>query len=117
MPLEGGRCAARPAASPDSRGSLSRRSSGSRSTSVRRSGAAQLGLLGEEVGGIGVVVAEELVAALTGERNLHVLGGELRDEVGRQGRGIGERLVECVREGWEQEGAVGTSTSSRCFVP
>jgi hypothetical protein len=37
----------------------------------------------ELVGDVGVVAAEELVAALAGERNLHVLRRELSDEVGR----------------------------------
>src|SRR5205823_1571149 len=42
--------------------------------------------------------AEELVAALARERHLHVLGGELRDEVGRKRRRVRERLVEGVGE-------------------
>ena len=52
--------------------------------------------LGEQVGDVGVVAAEELVAALAGERDLDVLGGELRDEVRRERRRVGERLVERV---------------------
>ena len=52
--------------------------------------------VGEQVGRVRVVAAEELVAALAGERDLHVLGGELRDEVRRQRRRVGERLVERV---------------------
>ncbi len=54
--------------------------------------------LREQVGDVGVVAAEELVAALAGERDLHVLGGELRDEVRRQRRRVGERLVERLCE-------------------
>src|SRR5207244_6878683 len=50
--------------------------------------------LREQVGRVGVVAAEELVAALTRERHLHVLGGELRDEVRRERRRVCERLVE-----------------------
>ena len=50
--------------------------------------------LGEQVGDVGVVAAEQLVAALARERDLHVLRGELRDEVGRQRGRVGERLVE-----------------------
>ncbi len=63
--------------------------------------------LGEEVGRVRVVAAEELVAALSGERDLHVLGRKLRDEVGREGRRVGEGLVEGLGEGGEQERRVG----------
>ena len=63
--------------------------------------------LGEQVGRVRVVAAEELVAALAGERDLHVLGRELRDEVGRKRRRVGERLVEGLGEGGEQERRVG----------
>src|SRR5437868_5944148 len=37
--------------------------------------------LGEEVGDVGVVAAEELVSAFAGERDLDVLGSQIRDEV------------------------------------
>ena len=52
------------------------------------------GPLREQVGDVGVVPAEELVAALARERDLDVLGGEARDEVGRQRGRVGEGLVE-----------------------
>ena len=59
--------------------------------------------LGEQVGRVGVVAAEQLVAALAGERDLHVLGGEARDEVGRERRGVRERLVERIRERGQEQ--------------
>ena len=54
--------------------------------------------VGELIGCVRVVAAEELVAAFPGKRHLHVLGGELRHEVGRQRRRVGKRLVERVGE-------------------
>ena len=54
--------------------------------------------LGEQVRGVRVVAAEELIAALARECDLHIRRREPRDEVGRQRRGVGERLVERVRE-------------------
>ena len=45
------------------------------------------------MGGIGVVAAEQLIPAFTGEAHLHRLRGELRDEVGRDRGVVGERLV------------------------
>jgi hypothetical protein len=63
-------------------------------------GAAEPG--GEEPGGVGLVAAEQLVPALPGEHDLHVLGGEPGDEVGRQRRGVAERLVRRRRDLGEQ---------------
>ena len=72
----------------------------------------------QEVGGVGVVAAEELVAALARERDLHVLGRELRDEVRRQRGRVGERLVERLgQRGQELGAASGRRTSSRWRVP
>ncbi len=73
--------------------------------------------LGEEIGDVGVVAAEKLVAALARERDLHVLGGELRDEVGRQRRRVCERLVERIREGGEQECRVGVQSQLAVHRP
>jgi hypothetical protein len=64
------------------------------------------GPLREQIGRVGVVAAEELVAALAGESDLDVLGRKLGDEVGRQRRRVGERLVEGVGKGWEEERGV-----------
>ena len=66
-------------------------------------GAVQPDALGEQVGRVRVVAAEELVAALARERDLHVLRGELRDEVRRQRRGVGERLVERVGQSRQEQ--------------
>src|SRR4051794_17429735 len=52
--------------------------------------------LGEEVGDVGVVAAEQLVSPLARERDLDVLRGQLCDEVRRQRRRVCERLVEHV---------------------
>ena len=60
----------------------------------------------EEVGDVGVVAAEQLVAALAGQGDLDVFGRELRDEVGRQRRRIRERLVERVGERGQQQRGV-----------
>ena len=65
------------------------------------------GALGEQVGDVGVVAAEELVATLAGERDLHVLGGQLRDQVGRQCGRVGERLVEGVGQRGQEQRRVG----------
>ena len=62
---------------------------------------------GEPVGDVGEVAAEELVGALAGEDDLHVTGGEARDEVGGDRRGVAERLVERDGELAEQRGRVG----------
>ena len=79
----------------------------SRTAAARRAGRAASGerpdALGEQVGDVGVVAAEELVAALARERDLDVLGGELRDEVGRERRRVGERLVERCGERRQQQ--------------
>ena len=56
-----------------------------------------------EVGGIRVVAAEQLVPAFARERDLDVLRGKLRDEVGRQRRRVCERLVEGVGERLQQQ--------------
>ena len=63
--------------------------------------------LREQVGDVGVVAAEQLVAALARERDLHVLGGELGDEVGRERGRVGERLVERRRERRQEQRRVG----------
>src|SRR5207247_1457114 len=60
----------------------------------------------EQIGCVRVVTAEELVAALAGERDLHVARRELRDEIRRQRRRIGERLVEGVGEGRQKRGGI-----------
>src|SRR5439155_16139177 len=60
-----------------------------------------------QVGGVRVVAAEQLVAALAGERDLHVLRRQLRDEICRQRGGVGERLVESRRERREQQRRIG----------
>ena len=75
--------------------------------------------LGERVGDVGVVAAEELVAALARERDLDVLRGELRDEVGRQRRRVGERLVERCRERRQEQRGVGLQHELAvvCAVP
>ena len=54
--------------------------------------------LGQPIRHVRVVAAEELVAALARQGDLHVLRRELRDEVGRQSRRVRERLVERLRE-------------------
>ncbi len=63
--------------------------------------------LGERVRDVGVVAAEELVAAFARQRDLDVLRGQLRDEVGRERRRVGERLVEGCRERGQQQRGVG----------
>ena len=65
------------------------------------------GPLGEQVGRVGVVAAEELVAALARESDLHVVGCEPGDEVGRERRGVRERLVEGLRQRGKELGRVG----------
>ena len=45
-----------------------------------------------------VVAGEQLVAAVAGQHDLHVLGGELRHHVGRDRRRVAERLVEIPGE-------------------
>ena len=65
--------------------------------------------VGEEVGGVRVVAAEELVSALARERDLHVLGRELRHEVRRQCRRVGERLVEGLGERRQQLDRIGAN--------
>ena len=67
----------------------------------------------QEVRGVGVVAAEELVAALAGERDLHVLRCELRDEVGRQRGRVGERLVEGLGERGQELGGVRAGARAR----
>ena len=67
---------------------------GSRSTSGRSRAAARCEPLGETVAGVVVVAAEELVAALAGERDLDVRARELGDEVRRDRRRVREGLVE-----------------------
>ena len=62
----------------------------------------------EQVGRVRVVAAEELVAALARERDLHVSRRELGDEVRRERRRVGERLVERLGERGEQQRGVGT---------
>jgi len=57
----------------------------------------------EQVCRIRVVAAEELVAALPGERDLDVLRGKLRDEVRRQRGRVGERLVERLGERGQEQ--------------
>src|SRR5947209_3720243 len=57
----------------------------------------------EEVGRIRVIAAEELVPALAGERNLDVLGRELRNEVGRERGRVGEGLVERLGKSPQQQ--------------
>ena len=52
------------------------------------------------------LVAEQLVAALARERDLDVLRGELRDQVRRQRRRVGERLVERVGERRQEQRGV-----------
>src|SRR5207248_10486374 len=64
--------------------------------------------LREQVGRVRVVTAEELVAALAGERDLDVLRRELRDEVRRQRGRVGERLVERLGERRQEKRRVGT---------
>ncbi len=61
----------------------------------------------EHVCRVRVVAAEELVAALSGEGNLDVLGSKLGDEVGREGGGVRERLVERLCQRRQQERRVG----------
>ena len=61
----------------------------------------------EQVGHVRVVAAEELVAALARERHLHVLGGQLRDEVGRERGRVRERLVERLGERGQEQRRVG----------
>ena len=56
----------------------------------------------ERVGDVGVVAAEQLVAALAGERDLHRAGRELRDQVRGERRRVGERLVERLGEPRQQ---------------
>src|SRR5438093_8333622 len=43
---------------------------------------------------VAVVAGEQLVAAVAGQRDLHMLASQLRDEVRRDGRYVGEWLVE-----------------------
>src|SRR5207244_11049026 len=45
----------------------------------------------QQVGGVRVVAAEQLVAAFARERDFYVLRGELGDQIGRQRARIGER--------------------------
>ena len=54
--------------------------------------------LGEQVCGIGVVAAEQLVAALARQGYLDRSRGELGDEIGGQRRRVRERLVERLGE-------------------
>ena len=59
----------------------------------------------EAVAGVVVVAAEELVAALAGERDLDVPARELGDEVGRDRGRVRERLVEGLgQRGQELDG-------------
>ena len=76
---------------------------GSASTSGRARRASGARWSAAEVGGIRVVAAEQLVPALARERDLHVLGRELRDEVGRERGRVGERLVERLGERPQQQ--------------
>ena len=55
---------------------------------------------------VGLVAAEQLVAALPGEHDLDVLRGELGDQVGGQRARVRERLVEGVREDRQQRGGI-----------
>jgi hypothetical protein len=50
------------------------------------------------VGGVGLIAAEELVAALAREHHLDVAGGQPGDQVGGHRGGVGEGLVEGARE-------------------
>ena len=90
---------------------------GSRSTIGRNEPRRPPNRCGEQVGRIRVVAAEELVAALAGERDLHVLGRELRDEVRRQRGRVGERLVERVRERRKEQRRVGLQNELAMLVP
>ena len=49
------------------------------------------------------IAAEELVTAVAGEDDLHVAGGELRQEEQRDLRGLGDRLVAKPREARERD--------------
>ena len=91
-------------ASPCSRSSPVRSRLGSRSTSGCASAAAAGPQLGEQIGDVRVVAAaEELVASLARQRDLHVLCRELRDEVGRERGRVGERLVEGLRQRGQEQ--------------
>ena len=72
---------------------------------------------GQPVGHVGVVAAEELVAALARERHLDVVGRELRDEVGRERRRVGEGLVEGLDQPGQQSDRVRAQDSSWWRVP
>jgi hypothetical protein len=89
---------------------------GSRSTSGAQA-RERADALGEQVGDVRVVAAEELVAALARERDLHVLRRELRDEVRRQRRRVGERLVERVGERGQEQRRVGPQHELAVAVP
>ena len=52
---------------------------------------------------IRLVSAEQLVAAVTGERNLDFLSGQSRDEVGRKDREVADRIVHEVHETIERD--------------
>ena len=73
----------------------------------------------EQVGRVRVVAAEELVAPLARERDLHVLGREPRDEVRRQSGRVREGLVERVRQGGQEQRCVGPQDelAVACPVP
>ena len=65
-------------------------------------GARQRVELREAVGREGGIPGQKLVAAVAAERDGHVLPGEPGQQVGRQDRRVGERLVEEVGHGREQ---------------
>ncbi len=62
---------------------------------------------GEQVGDVGVVAAEQLVAALAGEGDLDLARRQLGDQVGRQRRGVAEGLVEGLDQLREELDRVG----------
>src|SRR4029077_12833136 len=47
---------------------------------------------------VAVVAGKQLVAAVAGENDLHMLSRQARDQIGWDGRGVGERLVEARQQ-------------------
>jgi len=73
----------------------------------RRGGLERAEPLQVEVAQVPVVAPEGLVAGVAREHHLDVLAGQLRDEVGRDGRGVGEGLVEVPDEVLQELDGIG----------
>ncbi len=79
-------------------GSAPRAARGRRGAEILGSAASLARLLRE----IGLVAAEELVAAVAGQRHRDVLARQLRDEIGRKDREVADRIVHEVHQMIEQ---------------